>query len=209
VEEESVGPPSAGEHTALLLRAMTAGDELQVRAAQSELSGEGFTFLHHLRDGEPWSTYLDRLELLSIGSGGPEVWVPSTFLVAEVAGDLVGRTSIRHSLNPWLALWGGHIGYAVRPAFRRRGHATTILRQSLEIAWALGLDKVLLTCDEDNAGSAAVIERCGGVLDNIVPGDNGGPCKRRYWIEHIPGIRPTEPVRGPGTSETPVRQRVV
>jgi predicted acetyltransferase len=48
------------------------------------------------------------------------------------------------------------------------------------------LDKVLITCDEGNAASAAVIERCGGVLEDIVPGENGAPAKRRYWVEHIP-----------------------
>ena len=61
---------------------------------------------------------------------------------------------------------GGHIGYAVRPAHRRRGYATEILRQSLIVARAVGVDGVLVTCDDDNVGSAAVIERCGGVLES-------------------------------------------
>jgi predicted acetyltransferase len=47
--------------------------------------------------------------------------VPSTFLVAEVGGALVARTSIRHELNEHLAALGGHIGYGVRPGHRRRG----------------------------------------------------------------------------------------
>jgi predicted acetyltransferase len=188
VEDKSLGPTSAGERTVLILRPMAAGDEALARAAQTELSADGFSFLLDFRDGEPWSSYLARLELLRSGRGGPEGWVPSTFLVAQVAGQLVGRTSIRHTLNPWLALWGGHIGYAVRPAFRRRGYATEILRQSLAIAGTLGLDKVLLTCDEGNSASAAVIERCGGVLGDIVPGENGAPAKRHYWIEHRPSI---------------------
>jgi predicted acetyltransferase len=34
---------------------------------------------------------------------------------------------------------------------------------------------------EDEATSAAVIERCGGVLENIEP-DGDNPAKRRYWI---------------------------
>ena len=82
------------------------------------------------------------------------------------------------------AQWGGHIGYAVRPAFRRRGFATEILRQSLEITESLGIRRVLVTCNAVNVASARVIERCGGVLESIVPGEDGSMPKRRYWFEH-------------------------
>jgi len=189
VEDKDLGPPSTGERPTLLLRPLAPGDEVAARAAHTELSADGFSFLLDLRDGEPWSSYLERLELLRSGRSGPEGWVASTFLVAQVDGELVGRTSVRHSLNAWLARWGGHIGYAVRPAFRRRGYATEILRQSLAIARTLGVDKVLVTCDEGNAASAAVIERCGGVLEDVVHGEDGSPDKRRYWVEHVRGDR--------------------
>lgn len=107
--------------------------------------------------------------------------VQSDFLLAEVDGEVVGRTSIRHVLNDWLAHQGGHIGYGVRPAFRRRGHATAILRRSLDRCAALGIAQALLTCADVNAASAAVIERCGGVLDDVVLDDAGVPT-RRYWV---------------------------
>jgi len=71
--------------------------------------------------------------------------VPATFLLARVGGDLVGRVSIRHELNDFLAEFGGHIGYAVRPQFRRRGHATEILRQALVVARGEGVERVLVT----------------------------------------------------------------
>ena len=47
----------------------------------------------------------------------------------------------------------------------------------------LGLRRVLVTCDEDNVGSMRVIEKNGGVLENIVSGPGPGKPKRRYWIE--------------------------
>jgi predicted acetyltransferase len=100
--------------------------------------------------------------------------------VAVADSEIVGRISIRHELNDFLFNFGGHIGYMVRPLHRRQGHATEMLRQALEIAGSLGLKKVLLTCNDDNAGSIAVIESQGGVLENVV--DETGKALCRYWI---------------------------
>jgi predicted acetyltransferase len=50
------------------------------------------------------------------------------------------------------------------------------------VARALGVTDVLVTCDDDNVGSASVIERCGGTLDSIVDRDGGATAVRRYWI---------------------------
>jgi predicted acetyltransferase len=106
--------------------------------------------------------------------------VPATFLIAENDGNLVGRTSIRHELNDFLMSVGGHIGYGVRPSYRRQGFATEILRQSLTYIHGLGVAEVLVTCDEENLGSIKVIESQGGILENKVESD--GTLKRRYWI---------------------------
>jgi len=95
---------------------------------------------------------------------------------------LVGRISICHDLNDFLANFGGHIGYCVRPACRQRGFASEMLRQGLVIARAQGIDRVLVTCDENNLPSARVIERNGGVLEDVRTDPNGQPT-RRYWID--------------------------
>jgi predicted acetyltransferase len=76
-----------------------------------------------------------------------------------------------------------HIGYVVVPEFRRRGHATAMLRRSLEIVRRdLGIDRVLLTCDDDNVASIRTIEKNGGVLENVVTGRDLAKPRRRYWI---------------------------
>lgn len=61
------------------------------------------------------------------------------------------------------------------------GFGNKILEQALSEAKKLGIKKVLLTCDDDNIGSAKIIEGNGGVLENKI--DVEGKTKRRYWIE--------------------------
>ncbi|WP_431473075.1 GNAT family N-acetyltransferase [Ornithinimicrobium sp. W1665] len=43
------------------------------------------------------------------------------------------------------------------------------------------MERVLVTCDDDNAGSARVVEACGGVLEDVRT-VAGHPPARRYWI---------------------------
>lgn len=96
-------------------------------------------------------------------------WVRSSMLAAEDAeGRLAGRVSVRWELNEGLRHVNGHVGYAVRPAFRRRGHAERMLRGALALLHAEGVTTALVTCGESNTGSAAVIRACGGVLRDRV-----------------------------------------
>jgi predicted acetyltransferase len=142
---------------------------------------EGFEFGLWLSEPGSWADYLNRLARGR--RGDPEAGlVPSVFLVAVVDDMIVGRTSIRCALNDYLAREGGHIGYGVLPDYRRRGYGTETLSQSLVIIRAEGVDRVLVTCDHDNIGSAAVIERCGGVLEAVTARSDGTPL-RRYWID--------------------------
>ena len=165
---------------ALILRPPTAADQPACLAAHSEF--DDFPFLLQWSPERPWALYLRLLDGLRTGSHIPEGLVRSDFLVAEVDGTLVGRVSIRYELTEALALRGGHIGYGVRPAFRRRGYATSILEQSVGLAHSGGVDRILVVCDDDNGASAAVIERCGGVLESVVAPDDGMAAFRRYWI---------------------------
>ncbi len=166
----------------LRLRPPAAADEGPAELAHRELAAEGFAFLLDREVGAEWAQYLYRQRQLHRGLEVAVDRVPATFLLASVGTSLVGRVSIRHELNAFLRGFGGHIGFGVRPSHRRRGWATEILRQSLVIARAEGVDRVLLTCDDDNVASAATIRRCGGVLEDVVAGPDGQPV-RRYWID--------------------------
>jgi predicted acetyltransferase len=144
------------------------------------------TFLHSYQEGMPFARYLDLLRQHACGENLPASYVASTFLFAFDGPRIVGRVSLRPELNDFLRRVGGHIGYAVVPEFRRRGYATAMLRQSLEIAHRdFGLDRVLLTCDDDNVGSIRTIEKNGGVLEGVITGPDLAKPKRRYWIELV------------------------
>ena len=153
-----------------------------MRAAQQELAVDGFTFALHLDDGDDFEEWCDRIARHARGEVGGSGLVPGDFLLAEVNGAIVGRASIRHELNESLLREGGHVGYAVRPGFRRRGHATEILAQSLDRLRSLGVHRVLVTCDDDNEGSISLIERAGGELEDRVERQPGSSV-RRYWID--------------------------
>jgi predicted acetyltransferase len=97
---------------------------------------------------------------------------------------VIGFLALRHELNDWLLREGGHIGYSVRPSRRREGHAGRALALALERARELELDRVLLTCDEDNVASRRTIEGGGGAYEDTRNG------KQRFWIVVAPAAAP-------------------
>ncbi len=96
---------------------------------------------------------------------------------------LLGLIQIRLALKGYLADFGGHLGYSVRPSERRKGYAKTMLKAALNICKNSGIEKVLITCLEDNIASAKTIESCGGILEQITYDDvNYKANMKRYWI---------------------------
>lgn len=100
--------------------------------------------------------------------------------------EFIGEINIRHELTEYLFNYGGHIGYEIRYSKRNMGYGTKMLLMALPYCKEfLKLRKVLITCDDDNVGSAKVIENNNGVLENVVINhiDRGEIKTRRYWIE--------------------------
>ena len=84
--------------TVLRLRPPRLEDEQEFAAAHQVLADvDDFTFGLGLEPGLPWAAYLNSLEDHRSGINLPPERVPATFLVAEVAGEIVGRSSIRHT----------------------------------------------------------------------------------------------------------------
>jgi len=134
--------------------------------------------LEELRDAESFRRFVDGLLMAALPATPRKPgYVTCTYLWIMDGDTFLGSLAIRHELNDFLLNEGGHIGYSVRPSARRRGHAAAALAAALPVARNLGIPRVLLTCDEDNAGSRATIEKNGGVYEDSRNG------KRRYWID--------------------------
>jgi predicted acetyltransferase len=152
-------------------------------AAQEESKERGTNFAQAVEEiRNNFAGYIKHLKEESEGINLRPGRVPqTTFWVIDKDG-YAGRISIRHSLNELLLKVGGHIGYEIRPSKRRLGYGEKALKLALPKAKALGLDRVLLTCDSTNVGSRKIIEANGGVLENEIPGEEGKPSKLRFWI---------------------------
>lgn len=94
---------------------------------------------------------------------------------------IVGVIDLRHHIDhPILGLWGGHIGYSVRPSERKKGYAKEMLRQDLQKCKEKGIEKVLITCSQDNLSSMKTILTNGGIFENEVCVE--GEYINRYWV---------------------------
>ena len=131
-------------------------------------------------DYRDFDYYLENLECKK----ETEHFVPdSVFFCLDLDRNIfVGAVDIRHYLNDELLLGGGHIGDGVRPSERRKGYATAMIALALDECRKLGIDRVLMTCDKDNIGSAKSIMNNGGVLENEFINEEGA-VEQRYWID--------------------------
>ncbi|MFA6322330.1 MAG: GNAT family N-acetyltransferase [Candidatus Buchananbacteria bacterium] len=127
-----------------------------------------------------FKSYLKKIREREKGINLPQGYISSSDYWLIVNNQFAGKAALRHKLTSDLKKSGGHIGYIIRPSFRKKGYGTKILQLALLKAKKLGLKKVLMTCDDTNTGSQKIIEKNGGVLENKIMVNN--KLKRRYWI---------------------------
>ena len=135
---------------------------------------------------DPFDDLVQMLLNQSRGIGLRDGFVPNSTFWLVRGGEIVGVSNLRHALTPALTNIGGHIGFGVRPSVQRQGVGTKLLRLTLVRAAELGLSRVLLTCDKDNLGSAAIIKANSGQLENEIEDPDTGKPVERYWIDICP-----------------------
>jgi predicted acetyltransferase len=121
--------------------------------------------------------------LLDRETNPPSPMVPETVYWATQGELVVGRISLRHRLEGNLTKIGGHVGYEVRPSFRRQGIATETLRLILLTAKAKEIGKLLLTCSPTNMASNKTIIANDGKLIQTIYVDLVKEDRNHYWIE--------------------------
>ena len=167
----------------LKLRELTLNDEgAFLRGALAWPPADRHWHSFEWKEGGDFTNHLEILRKNSLGLDLPAGWVPSTMLYGFSGSEIIGRLNIRHTLTPSLQKRGGHIGYAVAPAFRRKGYAHEMLRQALPICKRLGINEILITCNEDNIASHHVIKKNGGVLEEKLLDDVDQVMIRKYVI---------------------------
>lgn len=133
------------------------GEEVFEMIKEIGLGENGFTTNFPEHNFEDFKMSLPRLVDISRGNDLPEGYVPQTIYWLYVEGKPVAYGKLRRTLNEKLIIYGGHVGYIVRPTERSKGYGKL--------------------CDEDNEPSRKVIEANHGIIETI----ENGIC--RYWIE--------------------------
>lgn len=160
--------PGRDDEFAEMLAEFRAAGELDVYRGDQAVAWEGYAAFYALRS-----------RMKAGGYPAPDV-VPMDSYFIEAEGRILGELNIRHRLSPQLEQVGGHIGYKVRPSCRNRGVATAALKLALQKLAEMGVARALVTCNANNAASARVIEKCGGV--RIADAATAVGVERRYWI---------------------------
>ena len=126
---------------------------------------------------EQWLAHI-RKDIDNPGEGRVKA---TQYIALNDENTVVGVIQLREALTPWLEKFGGHIGYAVHPHYRKKGYASEMLQQVLNKARQMKLKEVLITCTEGNIGSEKTILKCGGVYINSLKNDNC-ETKKRFVI---------------------------
>lgn len=137
-----------------------------------DLNNEDYNGAFFIKNIVDYEKVIKELDDASNGILSNPAFVPYTAYVFIVDNKIVGVGSLRHELNEYLANFGGHIGYSIRPSERKKGYGKESLKLLLEEAAKKNINEVIVTCSSDNIGSQKVIEKNEGKLVSKLEANN-------------------------------------
>lgn len=108
-----------------------------------------------------------RLELVGTLPADPlRGWVPYYVfhIYCAQSGNRAGEIHLRIGNTEHMRLYGGHLGYGVRPEYRGRRFAARAVRLLVPLALRHGLTELWITCNPDNIASRRTCEIAGAEL---------------------------------------------
>lgn len=129
----------------------------------------GSELLDQMDDYDKWLKSVT--ENTSLETVNPNWVVTDTFFAIDEKGEIVGIIDFRHTLNDFLTDFGNS-GYSVRPSERRKGYATEMLRQVIEVAKECGLSEIHLSVERTNEPSIKTIKKNGGIYERSFEFEN-------------------------------------
>ena len=144
---------------------------------------EGIRDLEKIKE-KTFKEWIDELEKGKDEKNLPNTYSPHTlYLAINDENKLVGAIGLRWKMVPTLMTFGGLIGYSIRPTQRGKGYASEMLRLALEKFKETDISDVLISCKDFNIASKKVIEKNGGIFENIYENEDDGYNYLRYWIK--------------------------
>lgn len=113
------------------LKELSETDGQDIFEIRREILGEnGFTGHFPDQDYEEFKRSLPRFVQISRGKELPDGYVPQTIYWLYVDDRPVAYGKLRHQLNESLLMYGGHVGYIVRPTERGKGYGKLFLSKN-------------------------------------------------------------------------------
>lgn len=144
----------------------------------NEVRVNGSCGILHYDNFDEWLEYALAVETKKFKNG---VHASTFFSVRRSDNRIIGSIQVRHSLTEELRQSGGHIGYGIRPSERRKGYGKQQLQLGLKEAKHMGLNRVLITCEDFNKASAQTAIACRGILSGESVFE--GKTNLLFWID--------------------------
>ena len=116
--------------------------------------------IHNPEKFDEWKEHIFKdYEKAERGEDLPEGFVPSETFWAVDGNEYIGTVNIRKELSKRLKEYGGHIGIVVRTKCRKSGFGEKIGKMAMAKLYDMGVDTIVLTCEESNIPSRKILEK--------------------------------------------------